>query len=128
MPTATTPVDCKTCYQCGRQLPADRFGRRGRKTEVRKGRCRECDAAYMRAYRRRRRAQQLGNFVLQLRREPNAARAAALASAMTFRFGGVDALAEAWKDEFDAAAAARPGSRFVLSTIWLQSTMRAPLF
>jgi hypothetical protein len=71
----------------------------------------------MRGYRAERRAEMLGQFAVQLRQQRSPYRARALASAMTFRFGGVEGLARTWKDQFDAAAAAEPGSKFVLDSL-----------
>jgi len=107
----------KTCYACGLQWPIEQFRRRSRGSDARVGRCRGCDASYMRGYRRRRRAVMLGQFAVQLRQQRSPHRARALASATTFRFGGVEGLARTWKDQFDAAAAAGPGSKFVLDSL-----------
>ena len=67
--------------------------------------------------RRRRRAGILGEFVVQLRQQRAPRRAMALASEMTLRFGGVEGLARAWKAEYDAAAAATPGGKFVIDSL-----------
>jgi hypothetical protein len=72
----------------------------------------------MREYRRRRRAEILGRFVGQLRQKRSRSWDNALTSTMVHRFGGVDGLATAWKDQFDAAAAAKPGGKFVFDTLF----------
>ncbi len=108
--TATT----KTCYTCGQQLPSDHFGHRNRGSDGRKGRCRACDAAYMRAYRRRRQAKRLDRFAGELAREKSLNRAAALCGRMMSDFGGVDRFAKLWKAHIDHAASVQPGSACVL--------------
>jgi len=109
--------DTKTCYECGLECPIDQFRLRRRGSDARTGRCKRCDAVYMQAYRRRRRDEMLGQFAVQLRQQRSPHRATALAGAMTLRFGGVDGFARAWKDQLDAAAAAGPGSKFVLDSL-----------
>jgi len=107
----------KTCYACGLQWPIEQFRRRSRGSDARVGRCRGCDAGYMRQYRAERRAKMLGQFAVQLGQQRPPHRARALASAMTLRFGGVEAFARAWKQQLDAAAAAGPGSKFILDSL-----------
>jgi len=107
----------KTCYACALQWPIEEFRRRSRGSDARVGRCRRCDASYMRGYRRRRRAEKLGAFAVQVRQQRSPYRALALASAMTHRFGGTDGFSREWKKQFDAAAAAGPGSKFVLDSL-----------
>jgi hypothetical protein len=70
----------------------------------------------MREYRRRRREEMIGRFAGQLRRGRSWNNA--LVSAMVQRFGGVEGLARTWKQVFDEAAAAQPGSKFVFDTLF----------
>jgi hypothetical protein len=50
-------------------------------------------------------------FAREVKRQQNPQRVTALVQAIITRFGGVDRLATAWKDQFDAAMAAQPGGR-----------------
>jgi hypothetical protein len=71
----------------------------------------------MQQYRRRRRAEILGQFVGQLKRKRNRCEKG-LVSEMTRRFGGLEGLARAWKAQFDAAAVAKPGGKFASDTLF----------
>jgi hypothetical protein len=71
----------------------------------------------MRQYRAERRAKMLGRFVGQLRRKRNRCEKG-LVSEMTRRFGGIEGLARAWKSQYDAAAATKPGGKFASDTLF----------
>ncbi len=114
MPNTALPTTTKTCYDCGRTLPVDRFRLRRQGGAARQGCCRECYNGRMREYRRRRRDKAIGQFASRVRREPSLRGVVALCNAMFARFGGVDGFATAWAAQIDAACAIRPGQKTVM--------------
>lgn len=111
-------METKICNRCWQRKPATHFRRRRRNSDERHNECRECFAEYMRSYRASRRRGEFANFNRRSRdRKRGASFATAVCAEMVRRFGGVDKFASAWKAYFDAAVAARPGSRLVFQSI-----------
>ena len=78
----------------------------------RQGRCKPCQNAYMRRYRKTRRAkmvrQSMGRFLIEVCRTDSLHCVEAVVACMTARFGGVEGFCRAWGEDMGAA---KPGSR-----------------
>ena len=112
---STTPVQTKTCRTCWRDKPISEFRRRRRGSNERHAQCRTCYAAYMRQYRQARRSKEVAAFWMQAASPRCSSQAVvALTEAMVSKAGGPEGLATAWKEQLDAARAARPGGQAAL--------------
>jgi hypothetical protein len=97
----------KTCNVCGQENPITDFRRRRRGSEKRHNQCRQCFAAYMRDFRRRRRFKTIGRFATQLKNESDLGRVVVLCNGMFQKFDGVAGFCRAWKEYIDWACQQR---------------------
>ena len=111
---ALTQTETRTCNTCGQEKPITNFRCRRHGSEERHNQCNECFARYTRNNRKRQRQKDIAKFTRQvkdLERSPSAV--TALCVVMIRRLGGLSRFTDAWKAHFDAAVAARLGSRVV---------------
>jgi hypothetical protein len=119
---ATPPaaVSTKLCRLCCRDLPLEEFRKRygkGENGQRKRHECRQCWNEYVRERKRRDRPKKLASFVRQsAANDVSVAKLARLATVMIRRFGGLEAFAATWIQEFDAARERLPGSMLVMHT------------
>lgn len=110
-PSPTPDSLRRTCIGCCRELRIDEFPFRVEAKLSRRGKCRQCLAGYMRTYRAGRRAVSVDRLASAIATADRLAKIEAAFAAAMRRFGGIDAFARLWREQFDTTAARAPGSR-----------------
>jgi len=107
----------RLCLGCHRDLPLDRFPPRRVGAAVRRGKCRQCLASYMRSYRAARRRKALGRVTAALARAERPSQAETLVADAFRRFGGASAFITELVGQYTAARHKNPGGRQAMNVL-----------
>jgi hypothetical protein len=114
--TTPTPLEFKTCSDCGIEQPIDHFRFHHRNRGIRHSQCRSCHNDYMRLRSAKKRGKEIAAFVSSARRKRNIEQVGTVVNQMIRRFGGLEQFTAAWKSEIDLQVMSQASSRRVLDS------------
>jgi hypothetical protein len=112
----TTPLETKTCSDCGAELPIDHFRFHHRSKGIRHSQCRSCNNDYMLLRRAKKRGKEIAAFVSKARRKRNIEQVGTVVDQMIRRFGGLEQFTAVWKAEIDLQVMSQSSSRRALDS------------